>query len=137
MYPRIMQLRRLVVIQNKVKIPIKPIKICLSLSLQASKMVSPLVRFVFTRLLLFTAMAAKPKRKKPQNHYWRVAPCQVQKVLIPLNSKRWGICKSITITYSYWLSWGLFIFGRTLQPWSWNCYKLFVLLTTRVNHQRT
>ena len=32
MYPRIMQLRRLVVIQNKVKIPIKPIKISLSLS---------------------------------------------------------------------------------------------------------
>ena len=31
MYPRIMQLRRLAVIQNIVKIPIKPIKICLFL----------------------------------------------------------------------------------------------------------
>lgn len=72
----------------------------MSLSLKVSKMVSPLVKFVVTVLLLFTAMAAKPKRKKTQNHYWRVGPCQVQKALIQLKSKRWGICKSITITTS-------------------------------------
>ncbi|CAH3170046.1 unnamed protein product [Porites lobata] len=66
--------------------------------LEVSKMVSPLVKFVVTVLLLFNAMTTKPKRKKTQNHYWRVGPCQVQKALIQLNSKRWGICKSITIT---------------------------------------
>ena len=93
-----MQLRRLAVIQNIVKIPIKPIKICLFLW-RLPKWCHPLSS---SWLLCYWCLLAwqphRLKRKKTQNHYWRVGPCQVQKALIQLNSKRWGICKSITIT---------------------------------------